>query len=375
MSAKKDWALDLIGKVYDAALDESKWQSFLEMFAKSVGGCSSMLRTANIQSNEASFVNNFGYDPAWREAFCNHYFELDYLTPACNQLEIGEIYVSDQHMSLSAQRKTEFYNDYLLPQGKQHSMGTILYKESHNSLLFAVQRDKRANTFGEEEVELISLLVPHVTRAVQVHRRLSSLAIEKEWALGALDQLRMGVILTDSRGAPLFLNETAEKMQSSWQGVDISQGRLSLSGVAETSMLRKLIADAAQGVCGGDMRIPLSNGEFLHCMVMPVTDELVGRWDIPVASGCAAVFLSRPGALQLSPERLPVLYGLSPAEAKLASSLVALKNLEQTAIDSGIAISTARAQLRSIFDKTGARSQPELLMLMATGTLAHCCDE
>jgi len=375
MGISENAIFNLVGMAYDAALDEGKWVSFLEAYARSVNGCSSMLRAANLYSSNASFVASIGYDPAWQEAYRKHYIQLDYLTPAFNEFELGAVKTGESVMSLTDQRNTEFYNDYAAPQGKLHSMGCILAKDGYQSLMFAAQRNTNAKAFGEEEMELTRLLVPHVTRAVQMHRRLSSVALEKEWALGALDQLRMGVILTDNLGAPLFLNDAAEQMQASGQGVDIVQGRLSLSSTTETSMLRKLIDDAAQGVCGGDMRIPLSNGEFLHCMVMPVTDELVGRWDIPVASGCAAVFLSRPGALQLSPERLAMLYGLSPAEARLSSSLATLKNLEQTAIDSGIALSTARAQLRSIFDKTGARSQAELLMLLATGTLAYCRDE
>jgi hypothetical protein len=38
------------------------------------------LRAANPQTGAAEFVANVGYDPAWREAYYNHFIKPDYLT-------------------------------------------------------------------------------------------------------------------------------------------------------------------------------------------------------------------------------------------------------------------------------------------------------
>ena len=377
MSDSEDTTLDLVGKVYDAALDEHKWPSFLDAFAQAVGGCSALLRSVDLQAGKASFVASVGYDPAWQAAYCNHFVKLDYLTSALNQFKLGEVKTSDQAFSLRKQRKTEYFNDYSIPQDKLHGMAVNLRRDDNHTLLFSAQRGKRVGAFGEEEIRLINVLAPHVTRAVQVHRKLSSVSVEKEWALGALDQLRLGVILTDSLGVPLFVNRAAEQMMAPGKGVSLCQGRLALNNPLETALLQKLIANAAQcsdgTATGGDMRITLRGGvEFLHCLVTPVSPEHSARLNI--GSGCAAVFLSKPGSLQLSPQRLAVLYGLSPAESRLVAKLAEFNTLEQAANDLGVAMGTARTQLASVFAKTGARGQAELLMLLATGTLAHCRD-
>jgi DNA-binding CsgD family transcriptional regulator len=159
-------------------------------------------------------------------------------------------------------------------------------------------------------------------------------------------------------------------------GINTHKGRLILSTPTETARLYKLIDDAAKGAPGtnqgGDMRISLPNGEFLHCMVMPIPLEFTARWNIGLASGCVAVFMSKPAGLQLPPQRLAEQYELTPAEGRLAAKLAALRNLEQASDDLCISVHTARSQLKSIFAKTGVQSQSELLMLLATGTLAHC---
>ena len=371
----EDVTLNLVGKAYDAALDEQKWPLFLDGFARAVGGCSAMLRSVDLPASKAEFVASVGYDPSWQAAYCNHFVKMDYLTSALNQIKLGEVRSGDQVVSMSEQRKTEFYNEYFVPQDKMHNFGVLLAKDGGHTLLFAAQRGKRAGAFGEEEKRLMNILAPHVTRAVQVHRKLSSITVEKEWALGALDQVRMGVILTDSLGVPLFTNHAAQQMLAPCQGVCVSHGRLALNNLSETALLHKLIATAARGASGGDMRIALPNKvDFLHCLVTPVSPEFSASWDISVGSGCAAVFFTKPGSLQLPPKRLAVLYGLSPAESRLVAKLAAFNSLDQAASDLGIAPGTARAQLAAVFAKTGAKGQAELLMLLATGTLAHCRD-
>lgn len=371
---------ELVGKVYDAALDEHQWTIFLEAFARAVGGCSALLRSSvNLQTHSAAFIASVGYDPAWQSAYCDHFVNMDYLTRTWIQLEVGEVKSSDQIFNVAEERKTELYNDYLLPQDKPYVMGAFLINDEGKTLLFSAQRSMGAGEFGEDERRLTGLLVPHVTRAMQVHRKIGTLAAEKEYALVALDQLRMGVILTNRCGEPLFLNRAAEQLLEPGQGINTHQGRLILSSASETARLYQLIADAAQGASGtkmgGDMRIALPDGKFLHCQVMPIKPEISARWDVFLTSGRVALFLSKPGGLQLPPKRLAALYGLTPAEARLAARLAAFRSLEQAADDLCITVSTARTQLRTVFSKTGAKSQSELLMLLATGTLAHCRDE
>lgn len=375
----EDTMLDLASSAYDAALDEHKWPHFLKAFADVVGGSSAMLRSVDLHTNEAGFVASSGYDPAWKSAYCDHFVKLDYYAPYFKQMALGVAAPGEGAISRAEQRKTEFYNDYCIPQDKVHNMGALLEKEGGRTLLFAVQRGKCAGAFGEAQVRMMSSLATHVARAVQVQRKLGAVAVQKEWALGALDQLRTGVILTDRLGAPLFVNRAAESMLAPANGISVCHGKLVLRTSSETALLHRLIAGAAQGIngaaTGGDIRIALPGGrEFLHCLVTPVSPELSARYDNFVAPGCAALFLSKPGSLRLPPKRLASLYGLTPAESRLAAKLAEFNTLEQAANGLGISLSTARGQLSSVFTKTGAKGQAELLTLLATGVLALCRD-
>jgi len=376
MSDSEDKALQLVGMAYDAALDESKWVSFLEAFATAVAGSSAILRSHDTDNRSASFSASVGYDPAWQAAYCQHFVKIDCYNHVMDRYAPGQIVSSSQHVDQRELRKTEYFNDYLRPQDKLHAIGTTLLKTDDHTLLLAAQRSKSTEGFGKEEARLIGILAPHVKRAVQVHRKIHTVLAEKDQAQGALDQLRMGVILTNRLGMPLYLNRAAELMMTQEAGFGVFHNRLTAYSPSETAQLLQLIRDASIGVnssaCGGDMRITMPNKvDFLHCVVTPVSPEISVMLNAAIGAGCVAVFLSRPGGLQLSPKRLVTLYKITPAEARLAARLAALRSVEEASDDLGVSVSTARTQLKSLFSKTGTRSQSELLMLLATGASAH----
>jgi DNA-binding CsgD family transcriptional regulator len=57
-------------------------------------------------------------------------------------------------------------------------------------------------------------------------------------------------------------------------------------------------------------------------------------------------------------------FSLTKAEARLAGRLACGETIEDIAEEHGVSISTARVQLKSIFTKTGASRQAELVSLL-----------
>jgi hypothetical protein len=106
MSDSEDKALQLVGMAYDAALDESKWTSFLDAFAAAVGGSSALLRSNDISTKSASFNASVGYEPVWQAAYCNHFVKLDYYDNVMNQYAPGTIISSTRHVD-----QTESYRN------------------------------------------------------------------------------------------------------------------------------------------------------------------------------------------------------------------------------------------------------------------------
>jgi DNA-binding CsgD family transcriptional regulator len=58
-------------------------------------------------------------------------------------------------------------------------------------------------------------------------------------------------------------------------------------------------------------------------------------------------------------------FNLTPAEARLASRLVAGLSIESVSRQLGIGYETSRTQLKSVFGKTGTHGQSELVALLS----------
>lgn len=74
----------------------------------------------------------------------------------------------------------------------------------------------------------------------------------------------------------------------------------------------------------------------------------------------------RPDAQSLVP-RVRALYGLTQAEARVMAALALGETVDRIALAHGVRTSTVRAQVRSLFEKTGVNRQSDLVRLALTG--------
>jgi DNA-binding CsgD family transcriptional regulator len=71
--------------------------------------------------------------------------------------------------------------------------------------------------------------------------------------------------------------------------------------------------------------------------------------------------------IEVDGERLCQLYGLTRVESNLARLIAEGRTVEEAAAALRIAVNTARAYLKRVFDKTGVRRQAELVRLLLAG--------
>lgn len=378
----EETAFELIALAYDAALAPEKWPVLMERLVKAVGTRSAILRE-NYAAGSVGLFEAMGYDPAFVAAYREHYVNLDYYAPILRRTPIGSPLRGSEAVPWERQRKTEFFNDYFVAQGIHHAFGCILARNDSYDLLFGMQREVGQPDFSEDDFRLIRLVAPHMARAVQINRRMAEVTAQKHWAWSALERLRVGVILLGDRGRPLFLNRAAERLASGRNGFVAGREGLTLPAVADTTRLRRLIADAASLATGHGMaaggclrvRAVASTAAALQFQVIPLPQGLSERpWAQSSCNGCVAVFVSTAGGPRLSAERVAAMHRLTRAEARLAATLAQGISLEEAAAALSISIHTVRSQLKSVFAKTGVTRQAELVALLLADMLIDQAD-
>jgi len=178
----------------------------------------------------------------------------------------------------------------------------------------------------------------------------------------AFDMLDYAVLLVDSDGRIEFRNHrAAELMRKPDCPLESVDGVLASRLRGSRAELRHAIDAACAGGRAHGLRLEQAGAAYerwLRLIIAPLHSAEL--------AGCAAVWIVNGPSAGLPGERmLSVLFGLSPAEARLARSLLVGRTPEEHAQHASVRIATVRTQLHSIYSKTATRRQAELVALLA----------
>ena len=356
--------LQLIDEIYEAALDSRRWPKFIESLSEVFHCVGGALLQRDRHSAEMGFIEFGGLDAGTRDAYQQYYCARSVWMPVAlagsSEFAIGHELAPDKHSF----ERSEFYNDWLRPQGVYDAIGGVIERSSGSLTVVTVLRAERAGLVTEAEKQIFARLMPHVRRAIDIHRRLYGLQLQRDGALQALDGLQIGIVLTDRAGRPMFANRVAEEILSRGDGLALVRGQLRAAGPQDTRKLAALILGAAKtsrGLgheSGGVLSLPTSTGTAVTVLVSPCTR-------LGLLEPAALVFLGRPlPNLRFEEQSVARRYGLTRAEAKLLRKLADGMRLADYADSADITLNTAKTHLKQIFAKTGSRRQADLIRLI-----------
>ena len=372
--------LSLIRRVYTAAVDESQWSAVLESLADEYGGGVAGFNHRIGREGHIRSVRFVRVDPELTKALLTYYSARNPWTRLTQPMfRTGQIIAMDALLPLSDLRRTEYYDGVLKRLGVQHCFGACLFRRGDDVVTFTSVRSATDGPYQPHELEHVRAMVPHLQRAVQVNTRFERLRRTHAALADGLEQLRHGVVIVDRSGHVLFANRTARAIVAQRDGLTIAADGLTASGREDRLALTNLIDDAvrtSQGAgvgAGGAMNLgrPSMKRPF-HVLVAPLPLSP----DPTSVSGLATVFISDPEARSETTEAIARrLYGLSPAESRVAQAFAATGRLERVADDLCISRETARWHLKRIYRKMGTDRQSALVRRLTDGPFRLSAEE
>ena len=211
---------------------------------------------------------------------------------------------------------------------------------------------------------LMALLAPHFQAAREVQLRLAE-ALPGRLALASLDRLAVAAFVVDGSGAVHHLNAAARAFLADDGFVRIADSRLRFSKNTLNAALDAALREATQTPSRFSL-LPIrsSKREMYEVAVSPLQGGRANVSDAPLA--LVVIAGPRPDA-ECIVRRVRPLYGLTEAEARVMAALALGATVDEIARTHGVRPSTVRAQVRSIFDKTGVHRQSDLVRLALTG--------
>ncbi|TIS85634.1 helix-turn-helix transcriptional regulator [Mesorhizobium sp.] len=366
---------ELIGYIYDCALDPSHWERTLTAVMHAMSGESVILSLNDLRKDRFLIEKSVGWEQFGIEERQKHIPEIH---ARLNEWfskgpSMDEPFIASRQFSPDYIEGSAYAQRCLKPLGIVDIMHLFLmYTPSHFSEV-VVGRHQRHGAITEREIEIGTLLLPHLRRAVTISNVLDTRAIERARFAEALDALRCAVVLTNSEGSILHANRLAEHMLQNGAAVQGTSGILSAKAPAAAQELRKAIRLAARdevalGKTGLAIRLTGQEAPPIFAHVLPMKGSELRTQLQPEA--VAAVFIgpSMAAAFELTAaemkEYLRGRFGLTEAETNVVLEISKGDGRSAAAARLGIAATTVRAHLSRIFEKTGVRRQAELVRLL-----------
>ena len=250
---ERDRLLELIQRVYAAPGSGEGWQDFLLHLCQSLDGTGASFVSHDFVSQQGSVSLTAGLDPEAVSAYQRYWSALDpwASSPVTRRLTSGNVVPGDQLVRHAEMRRTAFYNDY----GRHYDVARciigMIEAEGDAVSVLTVNRSDSREPFEQQEATLFTALMPHLHRALQVHRRLADAQSLADGSTSALDRLAHGVLLLDASGRVMLANRTAQELLREHDGLTMHNRELFGARTQDTNALRTLIAEAV-GTSNGD---------------------------------------------------------------------------------------------------------------------------
>src|SRR5262245_18422388 len=361
---------DVIGCIYDCTLDPSRWEPTLDALRSLIACRSGQLALVDLRRHRILIQKALGIEAQWLELQAKYLPEITNFAERHldGGLSMDQPLVTSRLSSPARYAASPFFQEWCRPQGYIDVVQINLIRTPTRISGLALGRHQSEGIVEERDIELMRLLVPHVRRAVTISNVLDAQAIERARLAETLDALKLGVVLANEDSRILHANRAAEKMRGDGGALRERDGGRRVEGARASAEIRSAIGLAARdesaiGNTGLAVRLTEEDEAPLVAHVLPLAGgEARSRLE-PAA--VAALFINSEIDDAASAKVVASTFGLTPAETRVLVRMLTGSTVAEAATYLGVAPTTMRTHLDSIFTKTGVSRQSELIRLAA----------
>lgn len=360
----------IVGDLYQGALDSQAWHRGLRAIARLVGGKGPYLLAFDPSNGRIIRDEIRDYDPAVFSEFRRDWATKDIRVRAGLHVPIGRALTERMILPNGEWERSEVFNEFLSIYDAGWFLATWLHKSPTKVTCLSVQATTDRGPFNSEDVARVEPFLPHVRRALDIKDQLEVREIRATSLRHVLEATAFGVLLLNSSGVVVEASQYAVTTLEQANALARQQGGGYTLREPTGASVRQLITSALrsgplrQGVLHvrrGAFHAPLS----LVLAPIPSTNSLT-PWISEET--CWLLFIFDPDAqIRTSVEILMADLTFTRREAELAGLLAVGLELAAAAKRMGVAASTARSHLKSMFSKTATRSQSDLVRRILTG--------
>ncbi|KAB2680066.1 helix-turn-helix transcriptional regulator [Brucella tritici] len=361
LSNTEDQINELIAAIYAALLGEQDWQRFLDRMNSVTPGALSTLFFHDFRANAGAVAYVSGTEGRERALndYEGYYSNLNPWMRRVAATPVGRGIIGEEIISRDEFNSSEYYSDYIRPNGLETGVGLTLFKDQNCYFLLSTLTDDTDIDRNLDRANVLTRIAPHLQRVFRYYR-------SGEFHTAAID---FGKGIDMATGLAFMLVNEDLKVTKASAAAELALASGKVAGLDPLGRIRFVNPDTQSAlrfllVRQQDVRKtkvfndPGSGVRFIRIGGSPAVEFFAGPM--------VAVLMGEGSAGRVSGlTQTAASYRLSPAETRVFVGVVNGLSLSDIADQSNVTRETVRSQLKSIFSKTGASSQMDLVRLGA----------
>lgn len=354
----------------DAAWGRSNWGEACLALAEALPGSAPSIANYDFPRASVNATYQHGIEQYYLQSYLDHYFTINPWADHWLTAPTDTVSISERDGPSSAFRNTEFFNDWLAPQGNMEAaVGARIDVDAHNIIHLAWHYPLvRAARYDEPAAAIAVRLLPALKRALANETLLRS-RVDAGQRLGRLmEQIDGAAMLVDRHRRLREANTEAAAGLSAGTVFSAASNILQLRDSVAQKWLDEAVVRLVAGLPIATSSMMFSLGEQVYSLTVVLAPE------VPEPG---AVLLVRPQQLVLVVLKLLVgaemridepslrfAFGLSTSEIRLCELLVNGHSLTDAARLLKLSDGTIRQRVKIIFHKTRTHRQGELIAVL-----------
>ncbi len=259
-----------------------------------------------------------------------------------------------------------FFQEYAIPHGIRYLSGTKLVDDDDHVVMFGAIRSPTQTPLSAAEIRELSRLRGHLVGAMTIRSKLRDDFTRVPAGQEMLNAMNYPIVVTTLSGQIVHRNPAAARLieKNHLLSQDSDQFRL-LESEANTRFLKNLdeinrIFDENGKRSVKRFVVPIGRPTTRAAAISIIVDPDESMRSFGVDPLLITIVHEITQESSIDPFIVGKIFGLTPAEALVASHFANGGTVRSIANDRGVAQSTVRSQIRSIYSKIGINSHPEL---------------
>ena len=365
---------DLIGAIYECALDPGHWTSVLERICIAIEGNTSALYLIDLAEGAPRLFSQWGAPDsaveAWKGEFAREVSSLHATIAGRLDGDPHEPNVYSRLFSDDERAQNRVNQEWAIPLGICDVIGVPIMTAPMRLGMLVSTRHHDVGLITEREIAVMRLLAPHIQKAVTISDLLDMRLMTRSKLQATLDAVGVAIVIVGSDLQILHANVAGHELLRSGRHLISSAGRLGVADqVAAASLAHAVAGTERRGhhsfsSCVSTVAVPGAGAAPLIAHVLPLDPPSVGTRLIrqPMAV-VIATLESDVGTAAI--DGWAASCGLTKAETRLLGPVGRGLGIESTAAELGVSANTIKSQLNQIYKKLGVTRQAELAALVS----------